>query len=53
MLYGALVVPPADPAQTISPLARHLYEVSTWVEVAGTASTAGGPTTAADPVLTD
>ena len=46
MLYGALVVPPADdPAQTISPLARHLYEVSTWVEVAGVVDDEPGVTT--------
>jgi len=36
MFNGALVVPVPAPAHTISPLDRHLYWVSTYVEVAGT-----------------
>ena len=36
MFNGVLVDPVPAPAHTISPLDRHLYWVSTYVEVAGT-----------------
>lgn len=36
MFNGVLIDPVPAPAHTISPLARHLYWVSTYVEVAGT-----------------
>ena len=41
MFNGVLVDPVPAPAHTISPLARHLYWVSTYVEVAGEGPEAG------------
>ena len=41
MFNGVLIDPVPAPAHTISPLARHLYWVSTYVEVAGTSGVKG------------